>query len=219
MALTAALAGYVMVKFYGVIFLGQPREPSSMKAHDANWLESVGLAWLALGCVLIGVFPQVALDTVVAVTRALVGTEIRRGPAPWWIAPVAQAQASYSGLWLLSGMAGVTVGDVCPGAADVPRAYAPHAAVELRLPRPDRAHAGYRRRIWSADPGTCSGHSFASRAKYLRRMTVRPATAFISTTDSGMGLYLPLARAVGWLADTLSVLQRGRLAVYLLYSF
>src|SRR5215471_17541535 len=27
-ALAAALAGYVMVKFYGVIFLGQPREPS-----------------------------------------------------------------------------------------------------------------------------------------------------------------------------------------------
>lgn len=32
-------------------------------------------------------------------------------------------------------------------------------------------------------------------------------------------LYLPLARAVGWLADRLAVLQRGRLAIYLLYSF
>ena len=61
-ALTAALAGYVMVKFYGVIFLGQPREPSLMQAHDAGWLERMGLAWLALGCVLIGVFPQFALD-------------------------------------------------------------------------------------------------------------------------------------------------------------
>ncbi|TAL91900.1 MAG: hydrogenase 4 subunit B, partial [Rhodanobacter sp.] len=56
--LTAALAGYVMVKFYGVVFLGQPREPSLMQAQDAGWLERIGLAWLALGCILIGVFPQ-----------------------------------------------------------------------------------------------------------------------------------------------------------------
>ena len=42
LALTAALAAYVMVKFYGVIFLGQPREPSLTDAHDANWLERLG---------------------------------------------------------------------------------------------------------------------------------------------------------------------------------
>ena len=36
LALTAALAAYVMVKFYGVIFLGQPREPALLQAHDAG---------------------------------------------------------------------------------------------------------------------------------------------------------------------------------------
>ena len=35
-ALAAALAGYTMVKFYGVIFLGQPREESLREAHDAG---------------------------------------------------------------------------------------------------------------------------------------------------------------------------------------
>src|SRR4051794_8592690 len=48
-ALAAALAGYVMVKFYGVIFLGQPREPSLESARDADTLERVGLGWLAAG--------------------------------------------------------------------------------------------------------------------------------------------------------------------------
>ena len=43
LALTVALAAYVMVKFYGVIFLGQPREPLLTQAHDANWLERLGL--------------------------------------------------------------------------------------------------------------------------------------------------------------------------------
>ena len=51
LALTIALAAYVMVKFYGVIFLGQPRETLLSEAHDANWLERIGLAWLAAGCV------------------------------------------------------------------------------------------------------------------------------------------------------------------------
>jgi hypothetical protein len=32
-------------------------------------------------------------------------------------------------------------------------------------------------------------------------------------------IYLPIARSVQWLADRVGVLQGGRLAVYLLYSF
>ena len=35
-ALVAALAGYTMVKFFGVIFLGQPREDKLAQAHDAG---------------------------------------------------------------------------------------------------------------------------------------------------------------------------------------
>ena len=55
LALTAALAAYVMVKFYGVIFLGQPREASLTEAHDANWLERLGLRVAGAGCIAIGV--------------------------------------------------------------------------------------------------------------------------------------------------------------------
>jgi hydrogenase-4 component B len=33
------------------------------------------------------------------------------------------------------------------------------------------------------------------------------------------GLYLPISRGVQALADTISILQGGRLATYLLYSF
>src|SRR5271165_4755750 len=49
-ALAAALAGYVMVKFFGVIFLGQPREAALRHAHDAGITERLGLSWLAIGC-------------------------------------------------------------------------------------------------------------------------------------------------------------------------
>src|SRR5512140_2274300 len=48
-ALVAALGGYVMVKFYGVIFLGQPREPALARSQDARRIERAGLVWLAVG--------------------------------------------------------------------------------------------------------------------------------------------------------------------------
>src|SRR5258705_12664130 len=51
LALAVALSGYVMVKFFGVIFLGQPREPALAGAHDAGVLERIGLAWLAVACI------------------------------------------------------------------------------------------------------------------------------------------------------------------------
>ena len=55
-ALAAALAAYVMVKFFGVIFLGQPREAALAKAHDAGgWKRR---DWPgSRGCVLLGVLP------------------------------------------------------------------------------------------------------------------------------------------------------------------
>src|ERR1700685_1831722 len=61
-ALAAALAGYVMVKFFGVIFLGQPREAALQHAHDAGFAERFGLAWLAAGCVLLGFLPTHVLS-------------------------------------------------------------------------------------------------------------------------------------------------------------
>ncbi|HJV60634.1 MAG TPA: hydrogenase 4 subunit B, partial [Albitalea sp.] len=45
-ALVAALAGYTMVKFFGVIFLGQPREDKLAHAHDAGTWERAGMLWL-----------------------------------------------------------------------------------------------------------------------------------------------------------------------------
>src|SRR5699024_5153941 len=64
-ALAAALAAYVMVKFYGVIFLGQPRDPTlhqAHQAHEAGWPERLGMLWLAAGCVLLGLFPAHVID-------------------------------------------------------------------------------------------------------------------------------------------------------------
>ena len=217
-SLTAALAGYVMVKFYGVIFLGQPREPSLERAHDAGWLERIGLGWLALGCILIGVFPQVALDVVGRITQPLVGATVQRGPSPWWMTPIASNQASYSGLWLWLGLLLVI------GATFllVRRFYHGRAR---RTPAWD---CGY---PWQTPRMQDSSEGFGQPIRHLFGPVFRMERELPSPADVQPqyrvkveerfwhALYLPLARLVQRIAERVTILQGGRLAIYLLYSF
>ncbi|HSQ72564.1 MAG TPA: hydrogenase 4 subunit B, partial [Rubrivivax sp.] len=84
-ALIAALAGYSMVKFFGVIFLGQQREEKLAQAHDAGHWERAGMLWLALGCVALGLLPAQVIGLLDPVTRQLVGAGLaERVSASGW---------------------------------------------------------------------------------------------------------------------------------------
>ena len=218
LALTAALAAYVMVKFYGVIFLGRHREPSLIHAHDPGWLERIGLAWLALGCVAIGVAPQLALRAAGAVTGALLGRTLNLRSPFWWIAPIAPQQASYSGLALLAGILGVV------GVAFV----AVRALAHGRIRRTAPWDCGY---PWQSSRMQDTAEGFGQPIRHMfgaffrmERELPAPADAApryrVSVEDRlWRALYLPIGRGVQRLADWFGVLQSGRLAVYLLYSF
>ena len=56
-ALVAALAGYTMVKFFGVIFLGQPREDRLAAGARCRPWERAGMLWLVAGCIALGLLP------------------------------------------------------------------------------------------------------------------------------------------------------------------
>ena len=84
-ALAAALAAYVMVKFYGVIFLGQHRERALAEAHDAGWPERLGLAWLAAGCVLLGVLPDQLSPACRPRDRSCSADRARARRRRWWL--------------------------------------------------------------------------------------------------------------------------------------
>jgi len=55
--LVFSLAGFVVVKYFGIAFLGQPRESLLVHASPASWAERVSLAWLAMWSVFIGLWP------------------------------------------------------------------------------------------------------------------------------------------------------------------
>src|SRR5207249_215222 len=104
LALTAALAGYVMVKFYGVIFLGQLREPKLADAHDCGRLERVGLLWLAVGCVALGLLPGFVLGLLDQVNVYLLNATLATHDTNVWLAaPVSAQRAAYGPIVFLVG--------------------------------------------------------------------------------------------------------------------
>ena len=107
-ALAAALAAYVMVKFYGVIFLGQPREASLEHAHDAGTWERIGMGWLALACVGLGLAPVFVVHQLDQVAQMLLGTQLGNAANNWvFLTPMDIERASYSPLYFLLAVLGV----------------------------------------------------------------------------------------------------------------
>lgn len=107
-ALAAALAAYVMVKFYGVIFLGQPREAALEHAHDSGMWERLGMGWLALLCVLLGLAPVFVVQQLDRVAQRLLGTQLGNAANNWvFLTPMDIERASYSPLYFLLAVLGV----------------------------------------------------------------------------------------------------------------
>jgi formate hydrogenlyase subunit 3/multisubunit Na+/H+ antiporter MnhD subunit len=218
LALIVALAAYVMVKFYGVIFLGRAREASLAQAHDANWLERLGLAWLAFGCILIGILPQLALRAAGTVTGRLFGRVVSSSASLWRIAPIAPEQASYSGLIFLFGIVGVV------GVTFLLVRLLAHG----RMRRTAAWDCGY---PWQTSRMQDTAEGFGQPIRHMFGAFFRMERQLPSASDVAprywvhiedrlwRAVYLPIARGVQWLADMIGVLQGGRLAIYLLYSF
>ena len=154
-ALVAAIGGYVMVKFFGVIFLGQPREARLAASHDAVSWERAGLVWLAIGCVVARPVPRPGH----CADRPGHTDPGRRRHWPAGRGPrVAHPRSGRPGPRQLQPVA-VPAADgdelrtrVRARALALPRSRAARRAVGLWLPAADCAHAGHRRGLRAADP-------------------------------------------------------------------
>jgi formate hydrogenlyase subunit 3/multisubunit Na+/H+ antiporter MnhD subunit len=218
-ALAAALAAYVMVKFYGVIFLGQPREATLARAHDAGILERIGLLWLALGCVALGLFPAQVVGALRIVVRQLAGVDLPNPTAPWWLLePLPGRLASYSGLVFFVAVTAVVLLTII--------------AVQLF----------YHQRVRRAAPWDCgfvrldarmqdTAEGFGQPIRHIFEPFFAMQRELPSPSDRApryrvlvadriwQRLYEPLGSLVQRVADAFAWLQQGRIATYLLYSF
>jgi len=218
-ALSAALAAYVMVKFYGVIFLGAPRESALVRAHDCGRLERFGLAWLAAGCVLLGLLPVQVIARLNAAATLLVGTGLGEHGQRWWLlAPLTQGRASYGPVAFLVGVLSIVV----------------LTALVVRL--------FYHGRVRFSRPWDCgfgqldarmqdSAEGFGQPVRHVFQPFFRIQRELPSAFDSApkyrvivtdriwYALYEPLVGLVRRAANGVAWLQQGRVTTYLLYGF
>jgi hydrogenase-4 component B len=219
-ALVAALAGYTMVKFFGVIILGQPREEKLARAHDAGRFERLGMSWLVAGCIGLGLMPVQFIQLIDPVTRQLVGSGL--GPqvaaSGWLLAPISVERASYGPVIFLLGVAA----SCALAFALVRRLY--HGRMR-RAPPWDCGYPWQTARMQD----TAEGFGQPIRQIFepffrLQRELPTPfdrAPRYLVIVEDPLWhwLYLPIAAGVGRLARLVGLLQQGRIAVYLLYSF
>ena len=219
-ALVAALAGYTMVKFFGVIFLGQPREDKLAHAHDAGTWERTGMVWLALGCVVLGLLPTQFIQLIDPVTQRLVqaGLGAQVANSGWLLAPNSMEQASYGPVIFLLGILG------CFALAFllVRRLY--HGRTRRGLPWACGFPWGTAR---MQDTAEGFGQPirqifepfFMMRRELPTPFDERPRYRVVVEDHFWHWLYAPIADLANYLARLIGLMQQGRISVYLLYSF
>ncbi len=232
LALAAALAAANFVRFFGIAFLGRPRDPAAADAREVPPSMLAAMAGLAALCLAFGALPGVPLDPLMrvaatmvdptgAMDRLLLGQGDSR--TAWLaVAPHGEVTAVYAGLIAALGLAaltGLTVGLVGLASGSRPR----------RGPAWD---CGF------PDPRPQTQYTASSMAQPLRRIfgsvvlaardrvdmpaagDPRPAT-FTSTLRDPAWRYVlePLIGLVGRAADRLNALQFLAIRVYLSLMF
>lgn len=219
-ALIAALSGYTMVKFFGVIFLGQPREEKLSAAHDAGPWERLGMVWLVTGCLVLGLFPNQVIAVIDPVTQRLVHAGLAQTvvDSGWLLVPVSLERASYSPVIFLLGVLaslGLTF-------FLVRKLY--HGRLR-RVPPWDCGYPGQTARMQDTAEGF--GQPIRQIFEPFFRMKRQLPSAFDEqpsyrvTVEDPLWhwLYLPIERLVERVSKIIGLLQQGRIAVYLMYSF
>ncbi|HEU0188311.1 MAG TPA: hydrogenase 4 subunit B [Gallionellaceae bacterium] len=218
-ALAAALAAYVMVKFYGIIFLGQPREQVLEHAHDAGRWERIGLGWLALGCVALGLAPVFVIRQLDRVTQMLVGQGLGNSAGGWlFLTPVDTERASYSPVFFLLAVLGVMLVTV----------LVVHRFYHGRLRRGPAWDCGFPAQT-ARMQDTAEGFGqpirrifepfFKIESELPGAFDTHPRYHGRSDDRIWLFLYLPVKRITEKLSSWAALLQHGRIHLYLSYTF
>lgn len=221
LALAAALAGFVMVKFYGVIFLGQPRDTTLAHAHDAGLWERIGMICMVICCIALGIFPAFVILHLDFVTEMLVHHSLGSSAAQtgWLLlTPIQAERASYGPLVLLLIIGGGSLITVLA----VKKLY--HGRLR-RGPAWDCGFPAQTARMQDTAEGF--GQPIRQIFEWFMDVVRQVPSPFDlhphyhgETHDRLWKLfYVPIKRVNEIIGNQVGKLQHGRIHLYLLYSF
>ena len=221
LVLASALAAYVMVKFYGVVFLGQPREEKLKQAHDASNWERAAFVWLAAACVMLGLAPVAVIGQLDNVSALLVDATLSAniGRSGWlFVTPASPERASYSAPLFLIAIVGTVVATsllvrwIYHGR--VRRAAAWDCGYPQQTARMQDTAEGF------GQPIKQIFEPFFRIERHVPKPTDERPYYWAKTEDHlWYWLYLPVARLAEWVSRLIGVLHHGRIHLYLIYSF
>jgi NADH:ubiquinone oxidoreductase subunit 5 (subunit L)/multisubunit Na+/H+ antiporter MnhA subunit len=212
LALSAALAAACFVKAYGVTFLGRPRTRVAETAVETDFWSLAAMMLLAALCLLAGILPGLFIDALAPVSSALVDARMPVQIGLQWLSiiPIAASRSSYDGFLVFLFV-------VISGAL---AASAIHRFASNRLRRAPAWDCGY------PEDSPVTQYSATSFAQPIRRVfgsvvfqareaagmpapgDTRPAWLKVELHDPVWEcLYVPLAAAIGRIADRLNRLQ------------
>ena len=203
-----------------MIFLGQPREEKLSAAHDAGPWERGGMLWLASGCVLLGLFPNQVIALLDPITKLLVHAGLAETVTEhgWLLVPVSVARASYSPVIFLLGVL------TSFGLAFLLVRKLYHGRMR-RVPPWDCGYPWQNARMQD----TAEGFGQPIRQIFepffrMKRQLPSPfdeQPSYRVTVEDPLWywLYVPVAWLVERVSRIIGLLQQGRIAVYLMYSF
>jgi hydrogenase-4 component B len=218
-ALAAALAAYVMVKFYGIIFLGRPRGETTAQPHDAGLRERIGMGWLAFGCVALGLAPVYVVQRIDLVTQTLIGRGLGNAAPGWlFLTPVDTDRASYSPVLFLLAVSGVMLVTI----------LLVHYFYHGRLRRGSAWDCGFPAQT-ARMQDTAEGFGqpirrifepfFRIESELPSAFDAHPQYRGRSEDRIWYALYLPIRRVTEKLSSWVALLQHGRIHLYLTYTF
>jgi formate hydrogenlyase subunit 3/multisubunit Na+/H+ antiporter MnhD subunit len=221
LALAGALTAMCFVKVFGVAFLGVPRSDEATRGREASEWEQLGMGWLAVVCVVLGLAPVWMIGVMDPVALSLIDySPAYIGMAQnWlWLTPVASERASYSPVIFL-----VVIAVVVLAAFGLVRLLY-HGRLR-RTPAWDCGFPGQNARMQD----TAEGFAQPIRQIFAPVYEIeahhpdpfdRMPRYVTEVRDRFWGLiYFPIARAATFCSRMIGRIQVGRVAVYLMYSF
>jgi formate hydrogenlyase subunit 3/multisubunit Na+/H+ antiporter MnhD subunit len=224
LALTAALSAACFVKVYGVTFLGQPRYQSIHSVREPAGGMIVAQAFLALLCLLSGIFPTTIIDVLEIIPQHLVGYGLPSASEQgWlWLTPISAKVSSYSAplvllaiisVWIIFFLLLYTVKKTrrtapweCGFGSVNPRMQYTATAFAMPLQRIFKP-------VWRVEElvkeSTDNKTLYPQAIRYERHIADR----------WWLLLYEPLMNSVATIAKQIGRIQTGNIRTYLAYSF
>jgi hypothetical protein len=181
--------------------------------------EKAGLVWLAVGCGLLGLFPNQVIGFLGSATVQLLGTAPDTTSQPWWmLAPLPERAVSYSPLILLAVIVAVIALAFLIVRAVYRRPVRRAPSWDCGFARPDA-----RMQDTAEGFGQPIRHIFEPFFAMERQLPspLDAAPRYRVTVGDRIwrGLYLPIGGVVQRMTNAVAWLQQGRISVYLTYSF